>query len=439
MNPVKIGLLGLGTVGGGTLNVLVRNAAEISRRAGRDIVVSHAAARAYDPAGLDGLDKVEVCDDAFAVVNNPEVDIVVELIGGYSPARELVLKAIENGKHVVTANKALIAMHGNEIFEAAQKKGVTVAFEAAVAGGIPIIKALREGLAANHIDWIAGIINGTGNFILTEMKDKGRDFADVLAEAQALGYAEADPTFDVEGIDAAHKLTILASLAFGIPLQFDRCYTEGISRIEPQDVEYAEQFGYRIKHLGVTRRTEKGIELRVHPTLIPERRLIANVDGVMNAVLVHGDAVGPDAVLRCRRRFAADRIGRGGRRDRCGACADHGSGQSRPAPGLPAGRTVGYAGAVDGRRGDRLLPADDGRGPPRGARGRVRYPERARHQYRGDAAEGTGRRRDPGPAGDAHAGGAGIADECRAARDRGARFRGGRGHPHPRRTAQLIV
>jgi len=293
LNPVKVGLLGLGTVGGGTLNVLVRNAVEIARRAGRGIVVAHAAAREFRPDGLEGLDGVEVCDDAFAVVDNPDIDVVVELIGGYSPARELVLKAIENGKHVVTANKALIALHGNEIFEAAQKMGVTVAFEAAVAGGIPIIKALREGLAANHIEWIAGIINGTGNFILTEMKDKGRDFADVLAEAQELGYAEADPTFDVEGIDAAHKLTILASLAFGIPLQFDKCYTEGISRIEPQDVTYAEQFGYRIKHLGITRRTGKGIELRVHPTLIPERRLIANVDGVMNAVLVQGDAVGP--------------------------------------------------------------------------------------------------------------------------------------------------
>jgi homoserine dehydrogenase len=290
---VKVGLLGLGTVGGGTLNVLMRNAAEIARRAGRDIVVAQAAAREFNPENLDGIDKVEVSDDAFSVVDNPEIDIVVELIGGYSPARELVLQAIENGKHVVTANKALIALHGNEIFKAAQAKGVTVAFEAAVAGGIPIIKALREGLAANHIEWIAGIINGTGNFILTEMKDKGRDFSDVLAEAQALGYAEADPTFDVEGIDAAHKLTILASLAFGIPLQFDRCYTEGISRIEPQDVEYAEQFGYRIKHLGVTRRVASGVELRVHPTLIPERRLIANVDGVMNAVLVKGDAVGP--------------------------------------------------------------------------------------------------------------------------------------------------
>ncbi len=293
MEPVKVGLLGLGTVGGGTLNVLHRNAVEISRRAGRDIVVSHAAAREYNPDDLDGLENVRISDDAFAVVRDPEVDVVVELIGGYSPARELVLEAIEHGKHVVTANKALIALHGNEIFSAAQKKGVTVAFEAAVAGGIPIIKALREGLAANHIEWIAGIINGTGNFILTEMRDKGRDFADVLKEAQALGYAEADPTFDVEGIDAAHKLTILASLAFGIPLQFDACYTEGITRIETQDVEYAEELGYRIKHLGVTRRTSEGVELRVHPTLIPERRLIANVDGVMNAVLVKGDAVGP--------------------------------------------------------------------------------------------------------------------------------------------------
>ncbi len=293
MEPVKVGLLGLGTVGGGTMNVLHRNAVEISRRAGRDIQVTHAAAREYDPAGIDGLDGVTISDDAFAVVRDPEVDVVVELIGGYSPARELVLEAIANGKHVVTANKALIATHGNEIFTAAQEQGVTVAFEAAVAGGIPIIKALREGLAANHIEWIAGIINGTGNFILTEMRDKGRDFDDVLSEAQALGYAEADPTFDVEGIDAAHKLTILASLAFGIPLQFEKCFTEGISRIEPQDVSYAEELGYRIKHLGVTRRTAKGVELRVHPTLIPERRLIANVDGVMNAVLVQGDAVGP--------------------------------------------------------------------------------------------------------------------------------------------------
>jgi homoserine dehydrogenase len=294
MEPVNIGLLGLGTVGGGTVTVLTRNAAEIARRAGRGIRISHAAARAYDPERIAGLGEIgRIGDDAFAVVDDPEVDIVIELIGGYSPARELVLRAIANGKHVVTANKALIALHGNEIFAAAQAQGVTVAFEAAVAGGIPIIKALREGLAANHIEWIAGIINGTGNFILTEMRDKGRDFADVLTEAQALGYAEADPTFDVEGIDAAHKLTILGSLAFGIPLQFDKTFTEGISGIEAQDVAYAAELGYRIKHLGIARRAAEGIELRVHPTLIPHRRLIANVDGVMNAVLVKGDAVGP--------------------------------------------------------------------------------------------------------------------------------------------------
>ncbi len=293
MEPVKVGILGLGTVGGGTVNVLARNAKEIARRAGRGIRITHAAAHQYDPEGLLGLDQMKISNDAFDVVNDPEVQIVIELIGGYSPARELVMQAIENGKHVVTANKALIALHGNEIFAAAQKKGVTVAFEAAVAGGIPIIKAMREGLSANQIEWAAGIINGTGNFILTEMRDKGRDFDDVLAEAQALGYAEADPTFDVEGIDAAHKLTIIGSIAFGIPLQFDKTYTEGISRIEQQDVVYASELGYRIKHLGITRKTEKGVEMRVHPTLIPERRLIANVDGVMNAVLVKGDAVGP--------------------------------------------------------------------------------------------------------------------------------------------------
>ncbi len=294
MKPVKIGLLGLGTVGGGTASVLTRNAEEIARRAGRDIEISHAAAKEYNPDDIEGLDKINtITDDAFEVVNDPEVEIIVELIGGYSPAKELVLKAIENGKHVVTANKALIAKHGNEIFKAAHDKGVTVAFEAAVAGGIPIIKAMREGLAANQLIWAAGIINGTGNFILTEMRDKGRDFADVLKEAQALGYAEADPTFDVEGIDAAHKLTIMGSIAFGVPLQFEKTYTEGISKIELQDVAYAGELGYRIKHLGITRKTEDGIELRVHPTLIPERRLIANVDGVMNAVVVKGDAVGP--------------------------------------------------------------------------------------------------------------------------------------------------
>ncbi len=293
MKPVSVGLLGLGTVGGGTWRVLRRNQQEIARRAGRGICISHAAAREYDVSQLPGIDEIQVTDDAFSVVDNPEVEIVVELIGGYEPARELVLRAIANGKHVVTANKALIALHGNEIFAAAQQQGVMVAFEAAVAGGIPIIKALREGLAGNRIEWLAGIINGTGNFILTEMRDKGRAFDDVLAEAQRLGYAEADPTFDVEGIDAAHKLTIMASIAFGIPLQFDKTYTEGISAITPEDVNYAGELGYRIKHLGFARCTEKGVELRVHPTFIPHRRLIANVDGVMNAVLVKGDAVGP--------------------------------------------------------------------------------------------------------------------------------------------------
>jgi homoserine dehydrogenase len=293
VKPVSVGLLGLGTVGGGTWRVLRRNQQEIARRAGRGIRISHAAAREYDASQLPGIDEIQVTDDAFSVVDNPEVEIVVELIGGYEPARELVLRAIANGKHVVTANKALIALHGNEIFAAAQQQGVMVAFEAAVAGGIPIIKALREGLAGNRIEWLAGIINGTGNFILTEMRDKGRAFDDVLAEAQRLGYAEADPTFDVEGIDAAHKLTIMASIAFGIPLQFDKTYTEGISAITPEDVNYAGELGYRIKHLGFARCTEKGVELRVHPTFIPHRRLIANVDGVMNAVLVKGDAVGP--------------------------------------------------------------------------------------------------------------------------------------------------
>ena len=294
MEPVKIGLLGLGTVGGGTVSVLSRNAEEIARRAGRGIQISHAAAKDYNADAIPGIGNiVTITDDIFAVVNDPEVEIVIELIGGYSPAKELVLEAIENGKHVVTANKALIAMHGNEIFAAAQAKGVTVAFEAAVAGGIPIIKAMREGLAANQIQWAAGIINGTGNFILTEMREKGRDFDDVLKEAQALGYAEADPTFDIEGIDAAHKLTIIGSIAFGIPLQFEKTYTEGIGKIEQQDVVYASELGYRIKHLGITRKTDNGIEMRVHPTLIPHRRLIANVDGVMNAVLVKGDAVGP--------------------------------------------------------------------------------------------------------------------------------------------------
>ncbi len=293
MEPVKVAVLGLGTVGGGTISVLRRNAEEIERRAGRGIEVVAATARDVTRPRPFDTTGIELSSDGAAVVDREDVSVVVELIGGTDTALELVLRAIERGKHVVTANKALIAKHGNEIFEKAREKGVMVAFEAAVAGGIPIIKAIREGLAGNRIEWLAGIINGTGNFILTEMRDKGRDFADVLAEAQRLGYAEADPTFDVEGIDAAHKLTILASIAFGIPLQFERCYTEGIGHITREDVAHAEALGYRIKHLGISRRTEAGVELRVHPTLIPERRLIANVDGVMNAVLVKGDAVGP--------------------------------------------------------------------------------------------------------------------------------------------------
>ncbi|MEZ5529675.1 MAG: homoserine dehydrogenase [Porticoccaceae bacterium] len=291
MNAVKIGLCGLGTVGSGTVNVLHRNAQVINARAGCAIEIAQVGARRDNPAC--DLGNIPVTRDIFAVAENPDIDILVELIGGTTVARELVLKAIENGKHVVTANKALIAEHGNEIFAAAKAKGVTVAFEASVAGGIPIIKAIREGLSANRIQWLAGIINGTGNFILTEMRDKGRAFEDVLVEAQQKGYAEADPTFDVEGIDAAHKLVILASLAFGIPLQFDKVFTEGISKLESQDVAYAQQLGYQIKHLGIARRNNGGIELRVHPTLIPRKRLIANVDGVMNAVLVKGDAVGP--------------------------------------------------------------------------------------------------------------------------------------------------
>jgi homoserine dehydrogenase len=293
VQSVKIGVLGLGTVGSGTVSVLNRNLKEITRRAGCDIEISRAADRDLTTPRSCNTDGIALTDNAMDIVNDPEIQVVVELIGGTGIAYDLVLQAIENGKHVVTANKALIATRGNELFAKAQEKGVTIGFEAAVAGGIPIIKAMREGLAANRIEWLAGIINGTGNFILTEMRDKARDFADVLAEAQALGYAEADPTFDVEGIDAAHKLTIMASIAFGIPLQFDKAYTEGISQISQEDVKFAAELGYRIKHLGIAKKTEQGVELRVHPTMIPHRRLIANVDGVMNAVLVKGDAVGP--------------------------------------------------------------------------------------------------------------------------------------------------
>ena len=292
MKPIKVGLLGIGTVGAGTYAVLKRNQEEIIRRAGRGIEIAVVAdldtARAKEITGGD----IEVVSDAHLVVNRPDIDVVIELIGGYGIARELVMQAIANGKHVVTANKALLAKHGTEIFKAAEEQGVIVAFEAAVAGGIPIIKALREGLTANRIQWVAGIINGTTNFILSEMRDKGLDFATVLKEAQRLGYAEADPTFDIEGIDAAHKASIMSAIAFGTPVQFDKAYVEGITNLQAIDIRYAEQLGYRIKLLGITRRTAQGIELRVHPTLIPKNRLIANVEGAMNAVLVQGDAVG---------------------------------------------------------------------------------------------------------------------------------------------------
>jgi len=292
MKPIKVGLLGIGTVGAGTFTVLKRNQEEIIRRAGRGIEIAMVAdldtARAKEITG----GQVEVVSDAHLIVNRPDIDVVIELIGGYGIARELVMQAIANGKHVVTANKALLAKHGTEIFKAAEEQGVIVAFEAAVAGGIPIIKALREGLTANRIQWVAGIINGTTNFILSEMRDKGLDFATVLKEAQRLGYAEADPTFDIEGIDAAHKASIMSAIAFGTPVQFDQAYVEGITNLQAIDIRYAEQLGYRIKLLGITRRTAHGIELRVHPTLIPKNRLIANVEGAMNAVLVQGDAVG---------------------------------------------------------------------------------------------------------------------------------------------------
>jgi homoserine dehydrogenase len=296
MKPIKVGLLGVGNVGSGTFNVLERNQEEIRRRAGRGIEVVAVSARNLERAKQRTGGKVKVVANPFDIVNDPEIDIVVELIGGYDEAKALVLQAIANGKHVVTANKALLAVHGNEIFAAAQDKGVMVAFEAAVAGGIPIIKALREGLTANRIDWFAGIINGTTNFILSEMRDKGLDFGTVLKQAQELGYAEADPTFDIEGVDAAHKATIMSAIAFGIPVQFDKAHVEGISKLNAVDIKYAEQLGYRIKLLGIAKRAKvngvEGIELRVHPTLIPAKRLIANVEGAMNAVLVQGDAVG---------------------------------------------------------------------------------------------------------------------------------------------------
>ena len=292
MKPIQVGLLGIGTVGGGTFNVLQRNQDEIRRRAGRGIEISMVADLDTTRAKAVVGDKVKVVADAREVIANPDIDVVVELIGGYGIAKALVMEAIAAGKHVVTANKALLAVHGTEIFKAAAEKGVIVAFEAAVAGGIPIIKALREGLTANQIQWVAGIINGTTNFILSEMRDKGLDFDVVLKEAQRLGYAEADPTFDIEGVDAAHKATLMSAIAFGIPVQFDKAYVEGITKLAGADIRYAEQLGYRIKLLGITKRTDKGIELRVHPSLVPSKRLIANVEGAMNAVVVNGDAVG---------------------------------------------------------------------------------------------------------------------------------------------------
>ncbi len=292
MKPIQVGLLGIGTVGTGTFNVLRRNQEEIRRRAGRGIEITMVADLDTTRAKAVVGDTAKVVSDAREVIANPDIDIVVELIGGYGIARALVMEAIAAGKHVVTANKALLAVHGTEIFEAAREKGVVVAFEAAVAGGVPIIKALREGLTANRIEWIAGIINGTTNFILSEMRDKGIDFATALKQAQELGYAEADPTFDIEGVDAAHKVTIMSAIAFGIPVQFDKAYVEGISHLNAADIAYAEQLGYRIKLFGITRRREQGIELRVHPTLVPAKRLIANVEGAMNAVVVQADAVG---------------------------------------------------------------------------------------------------------------------------------------------------
>jgi homoserine dehydrogenase len=292
MKPINVGLLGIGTVGGGTFAVLDRNREEISRRAGCAITMKMVADMEVDKARRLVAGRATVTADALEVVNHPDIDIVVELIGGTTIAKDLILRAIANGKHIVTANKALLARHGNEIFAAAQKKDVMVAFEAAVGGGIPIIKALREGLSANRIEWIAGIVNGTSNFILSEMRDKGASFQDVLKEAQRRGYAEADPTFDIEGVDSAHKLTIMAAIGFGIPMQFESVYTEGISRLTQEDIRYAGELGYRIKLLGIAKRRPKGIELRVHPALVPERRLIANVEGVMNAILVKGDAVG---------------------------------------------------------------------------------------------------------------------------------------------------
>ncbi len=386
MKPINVGLLGIGTVGGGTFTVLQRNAEEITRRAGRPIRITVVADRNVELAKKVTGGACRVTDDAFSVVADPEVDIVIELIGGYGVARELVLKAIANGKHVVTANKALLATHGNEIFKAAQDKGVMVAFEAAVAGGIPIIKAVREGLTANRIEWIAGIINGTTNFILSEMRDKGLSFDTVLKEAQRLGYAEADPTFDIEGVDAAHKITILSALAFGIPMQFDKAHIEGISKLDATDIKYAEQLGYRIKLLGITRRTPEGVELRVHPTLIPAKRLIANVEGAMNAVVVQGDAVG--ATLYYGKGAGAEPTASAVIADLVDVTrmAHRRPAEPRAASGVPAERDGRPENPADGRRDYQLLPAPACAGQARSA-GR-------HHAHLGRRAD-FHRRRDP--------------------------------------------
>jgi homoserine dehydrogenase len=368
MKPINVGLLGIGTVGGGTYSVLKRNAEEITRRAGRPIQISIVADKDLERIRQLTGGACRMSVDAFAVVSDPEVDIVVELIGGYGVARDLVLQAIDNGKHVVTANKALLAKHGNEIFAAAQKKGVMVAFEAAVAGGIPIIKALREGLTANRIEWIAGIINGTTNFILSEMRDQGLSFDSVLKEAQRLGYAEADPTFDVEGVDAAHKLSIMSAIAFGNSMSFDKAHIEGISKLDAADIKYAEQLGYRIKLLGITKRTAEGVELRVHPTLIPAKRLIANVEGAMNAVLVKGDAVG--ATLYYGKGAGAEPTASAVIADLVDVTRMHTADPEHRVPHLAfqPDAMVDLADSADCRRGQQLLPAPARRRPPGSAR-----------------------------------------------------------------------
>ena len=439
MKPISVGLLGIGTVGGGTFTVLERNREEISRRAGRAIAITVVAEK--DMARANGIvaGRANVIDDAFAVVNDPAIDIVVELIGGTKIAKELMLKAIENGKHVVTANKALLAQHGNEIFAAAQKKGVMVAFEAAVAGGVPIIKSLREGLAANRIEWIAGIINGTSNFILSEMREKGASFDDVLKQAQKLGYAEADPTFDIEGIDAAHKLTIMAAIGFGIPMQFAAAYTEGISKLTREDIQYAEQLGYRIKLLGITKRTPNGIELRVHPTLIPARRLIANVEGVMNAILVKGDAVGQTMYYGA---------GAGAEPTASAVVADLVD-VARTMTADPEHRVPHLAFQpdqlsdiaihADGGGGDLVLPAAAGAGQARRAGGYHAHSGRPGYFHRRDDPERAARRRRADRHHHAHPPDGRKAYQCGHHPDRGAAGRGRQGHAHSAgRTGQMM-